>query len=189
MYKTPTRPRVLACRVPVLAVLVGLAACSDGLGTDSPAAPAAPGSASAAVQTAGGAPAVDVLTGRSGSPDAISAQLRLRLDGDGRTHVMNMADVGNLQLAKLTFQPGDLVDWHVHPGPVLVIVEEGVLTVTTARDCVARDYGPDQVYIEQGPGDTLKVSNETGQPTVIYALFFQLPADGPLTIFQDDPGC
>jgi hypothetical protein len=174
-------------RVLALAALGGLAACADAAGADTPVAPeehvhAAPGST-------GGAPAVDLLTGRSTSPDAISASLRLRLDGGGRTHVMNMADVDHLQLARLTFEPGDVVSWHVHPGPVLVIVDEGILTVTTARDCVAREYGPDQIYIEQGPGDTLKVSNESTDTTVIYALFFELPAQGPLTIFEDDPGC
>jgi quercetin dioxygenase-like cupin family protein len=136
-----------------------------------------------------GDPEVELLTGRSTSPDAISAQLRLKLDGTGRTHVMNMNDVDRLLLAKLTFGPGDIVDWHTHPGPVIVIVAEGVLTVTTARDCVARDYGPDEVYIEQGPGDVLKVQNETDDTTVIYALFFEIPAEGPLTIQEDDPGC
>jgi quercetin dioxygenase-like cupin family protein len=137
----------------------------------------------------GGAPAVEILTERSSSPDDISAQLRLKLDGAGRTHVMNMADVDQVQLAALTFGPGDLVDWHTHPGPVLVIVDEGVLTVTTARDCVARDYGPGETYIEQGPGDVLKVANETHEDTVIYALFFELPAAGPLTNFEAAPDC
>ena len=85
-------------------------------------------------------------------------------------------------------KPGDLVDWHVHPGPVIVIVDEGLLTVTSARDCVAREYGPDSVYIEQGPGDDLRVRNKTGETTVIYALFFQVPEDGPLTIFSQSRG-
>jgi quercetin dioxygenase-like cupin family protein len=138
-----------------------------------------------------GSAEVEVLTGRSTSPDDIAAQLRLKLDGTGRTHVMNMADVDHMQLVKLTFAPGDVVDWHVHPGPVLVIVDEGVLTVTSASDCTARDYGPSEIYIEQGPGDVLRVENRIGNndDTVIYALFFELPEDGPLTIFEDDPVC
>lgn len=182
----PVTIRPVVGRVLTLAALVGLTACADA-NADTPVVPddhvhAAPG-------VTGGAPAVDLLTGRSTSPDAISASLRLRLDGDGRTHVMNMADVDHVQLARLTFAPGDVVTWHVHPGPVLVIVEEGVLTVTTARDCVAREYGPHQLYIEQGPGDTLEVSNESTGQTVIYALFFELPEAGPLTLFEEDPGC
>jgi hypothetical protein len=136
-----------------------------------------------------GDPDVVLLTGRSASPDDIRAQLRLRLDGTGPTHVMDMKDVDHLVLAELTFGPGELVDWHTHPGPVVVIVEEGVLTVTTARDCVPRDYGPEEVYIEQGSGDVLKVENETGEETIIYAMFFGVPAEGPLTIPEDDPGC
>jgi hypothetical protein len=138
-----------------------------------------------------GPPEVRPLTQRSTSPDDIRAQLRLRLDGRGPTHVMNMHDVDTLQLLELTFEPGEVVNWHVHPGPVIVIVDEGVLTVTSADDCVARDYGPSEVYIEQGPGDVLRVENlpEATDDAVIYALFFQLPAEGPLTIFEEDPGC
>ena len=138
-----------------------------------------------------GPPDVNVLTERSSAPDDIRAQLRLRLDGTGPTHAMNMKDVDNLQLVELTFAPGDRVDWHVHPGPVIVIVDEGVLTVTSGADCVARDYGPSEVYIEQGPGDVLRVENlpDATEETVIYALFFQLPDEGPLTIFEEDPGC
>jgi hypothetical protein len=137
----------------------------------------------------GGPPTVDQLTGRSTSPDRISAQLRLTLDDTGRAHIMNMQDVDRLQLLKLTFEPGELVDWHTHPGPVIVIVEEGVLTVGSARDCVARRYGPQEVYIEQGPGDILRVSNEDPETTVIYALFLEVPEEGPITIPEDDPGC
>jgi hypothetical protein len=140
-----------------------------------------------------GPPDVNVLTNRSTSPDDIRAQLRLRLDGRGPTHVMNMKDVDTLQLLELTFQPGDRVDWHVHPGPVIVIVDEGELTVTSAADCVARHYGPNEVYIEQGPGDVLRVENlpDADEETVIYALFFEVPEnpDEPITIPGDDPGC
>jgi hypothetical protein len=140
-----------------------------------------------------GPPDVEVLTGRSSSPDDIRAQLRLRLDGSGPTNVMNIRDVDTLQLLKLTFEPGDLVDWHVHPGPVIVLVEEGILSVTSADDCVRRDYGPREVYIEQGPGDPLRVENlpDATETTVIYALFFEVPEDpeSPITIPVDDPGC
>jgi hypothetical protein len=138
-----------------------------------------------------GAAHPEFLTERSTSPDDIRGQLRLRLDGAGPTHVMNMKDVDHLQLVKLTFEPGDVVDWHVHPGPVIVIVDDGTLHVTSAGDCVRRPYGPSEVYIEQGPGDVLRVENlpDAGEDTVIYALFFELPSEGPLTIFEDDPGC
>jgi hypothetical protein len=145
--------------------------------------------AGAPTRAADGAPDVEFLTGRSTSPDDIRTQLRLRLDGTGPTHVMNIKDVDHLQLAKLTFAPDELVNWHTHPGPVIVIVEEGILTVTSARDCVARDYGPQEVYIEQGPGDVLRVSNETVEPTVIYALFLEVPAVGPITIPEPAPDC
>jgi quercetin dioxygenase-like cupin family protein len=138
-----------------------------------------------------GDPDVVLLTERSSSPDDISAKLRLKLDGRGANHVMNMKDVDHLVLAELTFAPGDLVDWHTHPGPVIVIVDEGVLTVTSGGDCVARDYGPDELYIEQGPRYVLRVENLPGAATdtVIYALFFELPDEGPLTLFKEDPGC
>lgn len=138
-----------------------------------------------------GPPDVEVLTTRSSSPDAISAQLRLRLDGTGATNVMNVRDVDHLQLVKLTFAPGDAVDWHVHPGPVIVIVDKGVLTVTSASDCTARDYGPSEVYLEPGDDDVLRVENrhEAESDTVIYALFLDLPEDGPLTLFRDAPDC
>src|SRR5262245_3374864 len=37
--------------------------------------------------------------------------------------------------AKLVFQPGAETGWHIHPGPVVVVVNSGALTETHSNGC------------------------------------------------------
>jgi quercetin dioxygenase-like cupin family protein len=62
--------------------------------------------------------------------------------------------------AHLTFAPGGTTGWHVHPGPVLVIVKTGTVTKYSA-DCTVNRYTAGQAFVERGPSDVNMVRNET----------------------------
>ena len=49
---------------------------------------------------------------------------------------------------------GDATPFHTHPGPVLVTVARGGVTVERSAGgrCVRRVYGPDRGFVERGPG-------------------------------------
>lgn len=55
-------------------------------------------------------------------------------------------------------------------------------TYVQATDCVPRAYPAGTIFIDPGQGNVHTAFNPTGGVTVLYATFYDLPADGPLTI-------
>ena len=89
----------------------------------------------------------------------------------------------------MTFAPGGTTGWHVHPGPVLVIVKTGSLTKYSAGDCTDQTYGAGQAFVENGPTDENLVRNDGSVPAETIVTFIT-PPDTPI---RDDapppPGC
>ena len=92
-------------------------------------------------------------------------------------------------VAHMTFAPGGTTGWHVHPGPVLVIVKTGSLTKYSAGDCTAQTYGAGQAFVENGPTDENLVRNDGSVPAETIVTFIT-PPGAPI---RDDapppPGC
>ena len=86
-------------------------------------------------------------------------------------------------VAHMTFAPGGTTGWHVHPGPVLVIVKTGSLTKYSAGDCTAQTYGAGQAFVENGPTDENLVRNDGSVPAETIMTFIT-PSDTPI---RDDP--
>ena len=132
---------------------------------------------------------VDVLAPHSEFPDQISGQFRIKLDKGG-TKVINVRDPDHVLLARLTLAPEASVGWHTHPGPVIVAVAEGALSIINASDCVLRVYEAGQSFIDPGHGNVhVGFNASTTEDTVVYATFLEVPAGSPPTIPADDPGC
>jgi len=98
-------------------------------------------------------------------------------------------DAVSFTVEHLTFDPGGTTGWHVHPGPVLVIVTAGTLTKYSADDCTAQTYTTGQAFTEAGPTDENMVRNNgTVQAETI--VTFITPPGAPI---RDDapppPGC
>lgn len=125
--------------------------------------------------------AVEVVTQRATFTDDVRLQIKNKLDGQA-TRVMNLSDPSRVATARITVQPGARFPWHTHPGPVTVNVVEGQLTYVQATDCVPRGYPAGSIFIDPGQGNVHTAFNPTGEVTVLYATFYDLPAEGPLTI-------
>lgn len=125
---------------------------------------------------------------RGGFPDAISGQFRIKLDGTSRTIVTNIKNSKDVVLAKLTFAPNGFVGWHTHPGPAIVAVSAGELTITNEVDCVPRRYHSGQSFIDPGQGNVHVAVNRSTENAVVYATFVDIPpGQGPTTLL-DEPG-
>ena len=89
----------------------------------------------------------------------------------------------------LIFAPGGTTGWHVHPGPVLVIVTTGSVTRYSAEDCTAQTYTAGQAFVESGPTDENMVRND-GSVQAETIVTFITPPGAPI---RDDapppPGC
>lgn len=95
-----------------------------------------------------------------------------------------MRDLSRTVVARITVQPGAQFPWHTHPGPAIVNIARGELVYVPASDCVARPYQAGTAFVDPGHGHVHTAFNRTGGVTVFYATFFEVPAQGPLTITE-----
>lgn len=126
---------------------------------------------------------LEPLTPRSTFTDDVSGQFRVKLEGHG-TNVVNMGDPSRTLVARITVQPGARFPWHTHPGAVIVNIAQGELVYVPASDCVARSYSAGTAFVDPGHGHVHTAFNPTDGVTVFYATFFEVPAEGPLTITE-----
>jgi hypothetical protein len=126
---------------------------------------------------------LEPLTPRSTFTDDARGQFRIKLEGHG-TSVVNMRDLSRTVVARITVQSGGQFPWHTHTGPVIVNIAQGELVYVPATDCVARPYQAGTAFVDPGHGHVHTAFNRTGGGTVFYATFFEVPAQGPLTITE-----
>ena len=88
----------------------------------------------------------------------------------------------------VTFQPGGSTGWHIHPGPALVTVKTGQLTLHRTKGCTTRTFAAGQTFLEFGPNDVNLTRNETGGVTETVVTFL-LPVGAPITVDAPAPPC
>jgi quercetin dioxygenase-like cupin family protein len=78
----------------------------------------------------------------------------------------------DLYVTQNTWQPGGRTGWHTHPGPSLVTVIEGTLTVYEAADptCMPTTYTAGQTFTDIGCGEVHNVVNETAAEAKVVAV-------------------
>jgi quercetin dioxygenase-like cupin family protein len=107
------------------------------------------------------------------------------------TRAINQAHGINAVLQHLQFTPGQSTGWHTHPGPNIVLVVAGSLTLTDEH-CNVTTYGPlDQGFAFAGFATGLKVHQAVAGPdgSDFYTFYF-LPSDADvLRTNADPPGC
>ena len=165
MHQLTHRPLRLAAAVAALAL--ALAAALVALPRDQAAA--TPPSGVTAELLARG------TVGHAGQVRAPGVRLRTR----------GPVDVATVHV---TFQPGGSTGWHVHPGPALVTVKTGRLTLHRAKGCRSRTFGPGQTFLEFGPDDVNLTRNETATVTETVVTFL-LPVGAPITVDAPAPSC
>jgi quercetin dioxygenase-like cupin family protein len=93
------------------------------------------------------------------------------IDRKGRSNVVTV---------RLDFKPGDTAGWHSHPGPVLVQVVSGAVTLRHAArgrclsDVVRAGHG-----FFEAPGAVHIADNHGQGPAVLYATFVLRPGAPP----------
>jgi quercetin dioxygenase-like cupin family protein len=87
--------------------------------------------------------------------------------------------------ALLVFHPGAATGWHIHPGPVVVVVKSGALTETHANGCTTL-HPTGSVFFESA-GEVHNATNQTDGVAEVYATFLSPTGAQPL-IPVPDPG-
>src|SRR5262249_32629016 len=92
---------------------------------------------------------------------------QLPISANGATHAHALENV---------IAPGGTFGWHSHPGPSLVIVKSGTLTVYHAPDCTPEEFGPGSplgsTFVDQGHDLHMVRNNSTTDVADVYVVSF-----------------
>ena len=88
-------------------------------------------------------------------------QARIKTKGSTDVHILENR-----------IQPGGTFGWHSHPGPSLVVVKTGALTLYLASDpaCTGHVVAAGSGFVDNG-GDIHVVRNEGSVETIVYVAF------------------
>jgi len=93
----------------------------------------------------------------------------------------------DLYITQNTIQPGGQSGWHTHPGPSLVTVTEGTITVYE-DNCTSEMFTVGQSFTDIGCGDVHNIVNESGAEAKTIAVQI-VPHGASRRIDHPDPGC
>jgi quercetin dioxygenase-like cupin family protein len=99
--------------------------------------------------------------------------------------ILHMKGATDVLQTDLIFQPGGTTGWHIHPGPVVVIVKTGALTEIHSNGCMTVHNAPTAFF--EDPGEVHNVINQATVVTEVYATFLSPSGAQPL-IPVSDPG-
>jgi quercetin dioxygenase-like cupin family protein len=90
---------------------------------------------------------------------------------------------------EVVVEPGGHTGWHSHPGPALVIIQEGTFTLYDGDDrkCRPHPYGPGQAFVDEGGGH-VHIGRNEGTVTVKLLVTFIVPVGAAPRIDVPDPG-
>jgi quercetin dioxygenase-like cupin family protein len=95
---------------------------------------------------------------------------KVRADSQGIA--IRMKGPRAMLVTKIVVDPGGTFGWHTHPGPVLVAVAQGTLTVFEAHEghCMRSTVTGGDAFVEDG-GHVHLARNQGSKPVRLYATF------------------
>ena len=130
---------------------------------------------------------VSTVLARGSFVDAIDATFRIK--EDRATKVVHVDDPTQMVMARITFAAGAALPWHTHPGPALVTVTSGELTVVDGDDCSVRRYPAGASFMDPGQGHVHVALNTTTAETALYVTYLDVPVGQSPLVVATAPGC
>jgi len=107
--------------------------------------------------------------------------------------LQNSSLPGDVVVQKFVLAPGGQSGWHLHPGPAVVTIKSGELTLDQA-DCSSTTYSAGEVAVE--PTDNVhRVRNVGAVDLEFWVTFLDIPVGSPQRLEPetdpdwDVPGC
>jgi hypothetical protein len=110
---------------------------------------------------------------------------------DRRAEVIHVREAQETVMQQIIIGPGGSTGWHSHPGPAVVLIKSGELTVYSSDDptCTGRTYSAGQAFIEHGQGLVQFAGNlSPSQNVEVWVTYFDVPPGGPFRIDAANPG-
>ena len=122
-----------------------------------------------------------------GSGVAAVVHARGTLGEHFKLKLRNSSNPGDAIVQQITIAPGGHTGWHTHPGPALVIVKSGQLTLDEAHDCSSRTYVAGQLVVDSGYGNVHRGRNTGTTPTELWVTYLDVPVGGSFRIDAPAP--
>ncbi len=109
------------------------------------------------------------------------------LEGQFKIKLQNSSQPGDVVVQKFVLAPGGQSGWHFHPGPAVVTVKSGELTLDQ-EDCSSATYSAGQVAVEP-TDDVHRVRNLGTADLEFWVTFLDIPVGSPQRLEPEtDPG-
>ena len=103
---------------------------------------------------------------------------------------INIKGATDVHIVENVIHPSGTFGWHSHPGPSLVVVKAGTLSVYHAPDCTPREFGPasalGSTFIDDGNDLHMVRNNDATVDADVYVVSF-VPAGFPRRIDEPNP--
>ena len=133
-------------------------------------------------------PVVAVGAALATPPFLFTGTQHARGTGDDKIKLRGGSNPRDAAILQVNQGVGGHSGWHAHPGPAIVIVKSGEVTIQQAKDCSSRTYTAGQVAIE--PAGHVHIARNTGTTTLeLWITFLDVPVGANPRIDAPDPGC
>ncbi len=116
--------------------------------------------------------------------------IKFKIDDRGQ-EVILAPQAQETVMQQITIGPGGHTGWHSHPGPVVVLIKAGALTIYSGDDpaCTPRTYTAGQAFVDSGQGHVHIARNlSTTDNLELWATYFDVPAGAAFRLDRTDPG-
>jgi quercetin dioxygenase-like cupin family protein len=110
-------------------------------------------------------------------------ELDVKHSGEARVTVRTKEDV-DIVTAQATIAAGGYTGWHSHPGPVLVTVTQGALTIYNAPKCRPQVYHAGEGFVE---GTNVHLVRNEGTEEARFTATFIIPVADSRRIDEAQP--
>jgi quercetin dioxygenase-like cupin family protein len=143
--------------------------------------------ARAALLTPNSGVLISSVVARAGFADPVDLKFKI---GPGSQEVIQVSNAQETVMQQVVIAPGGYTGWHTHPGPVLVLVKAGALTLYSSEDptCTGRTYTAGQAFVDRGQGHVHIGRNEGSENLEIWSAYFDVPPGQPFRIDAPSPG-
>lgn len=116
--------------------------------------------------------------------------VKFKIGGHGQ-EVIHVPEAQDTVMQQIIVGPGGTTGWHSHPGPALVLVTGGVLSLYSSDDptCTPRHYVAGEAFVDHGQGHTHMARNlSEDENAVVWVTYFDAPPGVSVRLDAEDPG-
>ena len=115
--------------------------------------------------------------------------LKFKVKGLGQ-EVIQVNNAQQTVMQQIVMAPGGNTGWHSHPGPVVVLIKSGQMSLYGSDDptCTGRTYSAGEAFIDSGQGHVHIARNEGSANLELWVTYFDVPRGGPFRIDVPNSG-